>query len=138
MFLPSFTLIQIMKLLSLKIRLKQGWQKFGFGSIRVRTNRTSDKNFLPKPCPNYKSDILIRPGPEPGCLMSGLGCPNVRICDVIFECYNRNFVLSSPNPIIRSCIYKFFQKIRTKITHKPNCPMSEPGCPIVRIYSNPK
>ena len=96
------------KILHTTLRFIYGWQKFGFGSIRVRINRTSDKNFIPKPFSDYKSDILIRPGPEPGCPMSGPGCPNVRIYDVNFEHYNRNFVWPNPNPIVRSCIYKFF------------------------------
>ena len=53
-----------------------------------------DKNFIPRPCSDYKSDTLTRPipGPGPECQMSGPGCPNVRICNMILGHSDQNFV----------------------------------------------
>ena len=70
--------------------------QFGSGQIGH-----SDKNFIPRPCSDYKSDTLTRPGPGPECPMSGPGCPNVRICNIILGDSDQNFVWPNPNPIFQ-------------------------------------
>ena len=56
-----------------------GSGQFGFGQIGL-----SDQDFVPGPYSDYKSDIQVRPEPEPECPMSGPDCPNIRICVMIF------------------------------------------------------
>jgi len=59
--------------------------KIRAGSIRDRTNRTVEQKLYTRTLPEYKSDTLARPIPRSG-------YPNVRICDMIFGHFCRNYV----------------------------------------------